>query len=95
MTGCDILFKNKPNDDGALSTFTITDCMVAPNGSPALRRPQITIHLPKADKRDVDGAWVKYDGGMYHVIGTTPALMNDNTPTRWNRYAIAEKIYKA
>lgn len=95
MTGCDIQFKNRPNEDATLSTFTISNCLVAPNSSPTLPRPQITIHLPKSDNTEVDGAWVKYGGGMYHVIGTTPMLMDANTPTRWNRYAIAEMIYKA
>ena len=95
MTGTDIIFKNKPQDDGTLATFTIQDCLVANNADPSASRPRITIHLPKNDDRNVDGAWLTYDGNDYHVIGTTPADkdMNKNTPTRWNRYCIAEQLY--
>jgi len=93
ITGIKVEFKNRPNKDGGVSTFFIENCAIAPNNSPTLKRPQILIHLPKADKTVVDGAWVNYDGHDYHVVGTTPKLMDPNTPTPWNRYCIAEKIY--
>lgn len=91
MIGTSVTFKNRPTADG-LETFTIKDCLIANNGSPNASRPQILIHLPKTDKRDVDGAFVSYEGYDWHVIGTTVAQMDVNTPTRWDRYAIAERI---
>ena len=91
MKTLSVTFKNKPTSVG-LETFTINDCMVANNGSPNTSRPQILIHLPKTDSHVVDGAFVSYDGYDYHVIGTTAAQMDENTPTKWNRYAIAERI---
>ena len=91
MKSLTVTFKNHPVA-GKLETFAIADCMIANNGSPNTSRPQILIHLPKTDSHDVDGSFVNYDGHDYHVIGTTAAQMDDNTPTRWNRYAIAERI---
>lgn len=91
MIGIEITFKNHPTADG-LETFTINDCLVANNGTPNMPRPQILIHLPKTDAHDVNGAFVSYGGYDWHVVGTTVAQMDGNTPTRWNRYAIAERI---
>ena len=93
MIGVDIEFRNRPNSDGTVSTFTVTDCLIAPNGSPTSTRKQIIIHLPKSSDERVDGAWVGHDGDMYHIIGMTPKGIIENTPSRWNRYCIAEKIY--
>lgn len=93
MIGTKVYFKNKPNEDGSLSSFCIEDCLVSQNGSPAAQRPQVTVHLPKKDTHNVEGAWFEYDGSTYHVIGQTAKSMDENTPTRWNRYIIAEKIY--
>ena len=93
MTGQTVYFKNRPNDNGTLSNITIEDCLVAQSGGPTAIRPQVTVHLPKKNTDNVDGAWFEYDGGTYHVIGQTAKSMDSNTPTRWNRYVIAEKIY--
>lgn len=93
MNGLKIDFKNRPNEDGTVSNISIKDCLIAQNGSPTTSRPQVLVHLPKADKSNVEGAWFDYDGSTYHVIGITAPSMADNTPTRWNRYCIAEKIY--
>lgn len=92
LKGISIEFKNHPEPDGALATFTIDDCLIANNGGPAAARPQILIHLPKKDDHDVNGAFVNYDGYDWHVIGTTVPQMEGNTPTRWDRYAIAERF---
>lgn len=91
MIGTTITFKNHPTSSG-LETFVIEDCLVANNGSPNTPRPQILIHIPKTDKHNVDDSFVNYEGHEWHVIGTTVAQMDGNTPTRWNRYAIAERI---
>lgn len=91
MIGTTVTFKNRPTVDG-LETFSIDDCLIANNSTPNASRPQILIHLPKTDSHDVDGSFVDYEGYDWHVIGTTVAQMDGNTPTRWNRYAIAERI---
>lgn len=92
MKSISVTFKNKPMPDGSVVTFTIDGCLVANCGSPTAQKPQIQIHLPKNDPRDVDGAFVEYAGHDYHVVDTTAAQMDSNTPTPWNRYAIAERI---
>ena len=91
MIGVSVTFKNHPTTEG-LETFTIDDCLIANNGSPNVNRPQILIHIPKTDNHDVNNSFVSYEGYEWHVIGTTVAHMDGNTPTRWNRYAIAERI---
>lgn len=93
MKGIAINFKNRPNEDGTLSSFAIDDCLIASNGSPSARRPQVIVHLPKASSESIVDAWFEYDGNTYHVIGTTPRGIAENTPTRWDRFCIAEKIY--
>jgi hypothetical protein len=93
MIGKEIIFKNRPNEDGTLSNFTIKDCLIAQNGTPTTKRPQVLVHLPKTDSNKVEGAWFDYEGYTYHVIGMTAPGIIENTPTRWNRYCIAEKIY--
>ena len=91
MIGASVTFKNHPTAEG-LETFTVDDCLIANNGSPNVNRPQILIHIPKTDNHDVNNSFVSYEGYEWHVIGTTVAQMDGNTPTRWNRYAIAERI---
>lgn len=91
MIGASVTFKNHPTTNG-LETFTIDDCLIANNGSPNAPRPQILIHIPKTDNHDVNSSFVSYEGHEWHVVGTTVAQMDGNTPTRWNRYAIAERI---
>lgn len=92
MKRISVEFKNHPKPLGGFETFTVNDCLVANNGSPNTVRPQILIHLPKEDAHDVNGSFVLYEGFDWHVIGTTVVQMEDNTPTIWNRYAIAERI---
>lgn len=93
LKGISIDFKNRPNEDGTVSNLTIKDCLISPNGSPRPTRSQVLVHLPKADKSNVEGAWFEYGGFTYHLVGVTAPSMEENTPTRWDRYCIAEKIY--
>ena len=93
MKTVDITFKNRPNDDGTLTTLTVKGCLVAQRGSPAASRPEIIIHLPKTFTDTVRGAWVEWDGGRYHVTGLTVRGVEKDVPTAWNRYVIAERIY--
>lgn len=87
-----VIFKNHVTATGGFENITIDGCLVANNGSPNASRPQILIHLPKNDSHDVDGSFVTYAGHDYFVTGTTAAQMDENTPTQWNRYAVAERI---
>lgn len=89
-------FRNKPNDNGTVTDIiSVEGCLIAQNGTPTATRPEILIHLPRAFKGDVDGAFVNFEDHSYHVIGTTiqAEAMNPNVPTPWNRYVIAERIY--
>lgn len=89
-----ILFKNVPQDNGDLASFEVAGCLIAQNGSPTARRPEILIHLPKKFKGKVDGGWIDLEDHSYHITGTTVKVdsMIENKPTPWNRYAIAERI---
>nr|DAJ28356.1 MAG TPA: hypothetical protein [Caudoviricetes sp.] len=51
------------------------------------------VHIPKTSSETVDGAWFDYKGHSYHVVGTTVPLIKENTPSRWDRYCIAQRIY--
>lgn len=89
-------FINRPNEDGTITErISVAGCLIAQNGSPTGRRPEILIHLPKSFADSVAGAWVNVEGHSYHVIGTTVKLpeMKGNKPTPWDRYVIAERIY--
>ena len=92
MKTINIEFKNQPQEDGSLRTFTVERCLVSQNGSPTIPRPQILIHLPKKFSGTVDGAFVSHEGHDYHVIGTRVKNMETNTPTEWDRYCIAERL---
>jgi hypothetical protein len=94
MKGITIQFKNKPNEQGdMLTNHKIHNCLIAQSGGPAVARPQVIVHLPKDDPTNVEGAWFQYESNTYHVIGETVAGIEENVPTRWNRYVVAEKIY--
>lgn len=82
-------------------TVSISDCLVAPPTEPydrvessALDRnvTLVRVHLPKADERDVSGSSFEYAGETFRVIGKPVRFMNENTPTRWNRYLRAEAV---
>ena len=92
MIGTKLTFKNCPREDGTFETFEVADCLVGQYGSPQSSRPQIQIHLPKTCDKIVDGSWVDWQGENWYVKATTIKQMESNTPTRWDRYAIAEAI---
>lgn len=82
-------------------TITIDDCLIAPPTEPidrvesaALDRDVtvVRVHLPKADDRKVHDSEFEYDGETFRVIGKAVTFMNENTPTRWNRYMRAEAV---
>lgn len=83
------------------TTVTVNDCLVAPPQEPidrvesaALDRDStvVRVHLPKADESDVSDSTFVYDGQQFRMIGKPVKFMNENTPTRWNRYLRAESI---
>lgn len=89
-------FINRPNPDGSVTEkISVTGCLIAQNGSPTARRPEILIHLPRTFTDSVEDAWVNLEGHSYHVIGTSVKVesMEKNKPTPWDRYVIAERIY--
>lgn len=91
-----IHFVNRPNEDGTLTKDIAVDgCLIAQNGTPTSRRPEILIHLPRTFTDSVEGSWVNFEGYTYHVIGTTVKAesMSANKPTPWDRYCVAERIY--
>lgn len=87
-------------------TFTSTDievddCLIAPITEPlnareqqaiTQSRDQVRIHMPKASTDDVSNSDVTYGGKTFHLDSDSVVFMDENTPTRWNRYFRAEAI---
>lgn len=98
MQGETVVFKNVIDDKGTPHNATVNNCLVGPTGTVTAPRPQIMIHLPKEFTGAVAGGFVEYCSDTYHCINKTPLgstalLMSKNTPIKWNRYVIAEKLY--
>lgn len=83
------------------SNIVVNDCLIAPISEPSnareqqameQSRDQVRIHLPKAYNGDVSDSDVTWDGKVFHLDSDSVVFMNDNTPTRWNRYIRAESI---
>lgn len=81
------------------TTVSVADCLVAPITYPEnLReqqameqaRDQVRLHLPKSSSADISDSTFTYDGKTFKVDSDSISFMNDNTPTRWNRYTRAE-----
>lgn len=79
----------------------VEDCLIAPITEPVSAREQqaieqsrdqVRIHLPKAYTGDVSDSDVTYRGKVFHLDSDSVQFMNENTPTRWNRYIRAECI---
>jgi hypothetical protein len=96
-TGTDEL--NNPTYE--TSEVAIDDCLVAPITEPVSAREQqakeqsrdqIRIHIPKASTADIGNSTVIWDGKTFKVDSDSTVFMNENTPTRWNRYFRAEAI---
>lgn len=87
-------------------TYTTTeidvdDCLIAPITEPVSAREQqafeqsrdqVRIHMPKASDDDVSDSTVAWGGKTFHVDSDSAVFMNENTPTRWNRYFRAEVV---
>lgn len=81
--------------------ITVADCLIAPLTAPATAREQqaidqmkdqVTIHIPKTYTGDVSGSYVAWGGKIFHLDSSSIPFMNENTPTRWNRYFTAESV---
>jgi hypothetical protein len=79
----------------------VDDCLIAPITEPTTAREQqameqskdqVRIHLPKTYTGDVSNSEVTWDGKVFSLDSDSVVFMNDNTPTRWNRYFRAECI---
>jgi len=79
----------------------VADCLIAPITEPANTREQqameqskdqVRIHLPKAYTGDVSDSDVTWNGKVFHLDSDSVKFMDENTPTRWNRYLRGEHI---
>lgn len=84
-------------------SITIDDCLIAPITEPVSAREeqaisqgrvQVRIHLPKTSDADVSDSDVEWGGKTFHLDTDSVVFMNENCPTRWNRYFRAEAIYE-
>lgn len=89
-------------------TFTeqeieVSDCLIAPITEPTNQREvqaleqgklQVRIHLPKTFTSDVSNSTVEYKGKVFSLDSDSVAFMDENCPTKWNRYFRAEAYYE-
>lgn len=82
---------------------TVDDCLIAPITEPSNDREeqamhqgkiQVRIHLPKTFDGDVSDSDVEWGGKTFHLDSDSVVFMNENCPTRWNRYFRAEAHYE-
>ena len=81
--------------------ITVDDCLVAPITEPTTAREQqameqskdqVRVHMPKASTADVGNSSFVYNGKTFRLDSSSIKFMDDNTPTRWNRYFRAESV---
>jgi hypothetical protein len=80
---------------------SVPDCLIAPLSAPTNAREQqaidqmrdvVTIHLPKLLTADLSGSYVAWKGRIFQLDSSSTSFMDENTPTRWNRYFTAESV---
>lgn len=83
--------------------IAVDGCLIAPITEPTSQREeqameqgkiQVRIHLPKTFTGDVSDSNVEWDGKTFHLDSDSVAFMNENCPTKWNRYFRAEAVYE-
>jgi hypothetical protein len=83
--------------------ISVEGCLIAPITEPSSHREeqaieqgkiQVRIHLPKTFTGDVSDSDVEWGGKTFHLDSDSVAFMNENCPTKWNRYFRAEAIYE-
>ena len=81
--------------------MSVDDCLIAPITEPASireqqamtqSRDQLRVHLPKLFTGDVSNSDFVWGGKKFHLDSDSVVFMNENTPTRWNRYFRAELV---
>lgn len=79
----------------------VEDCLIGPTTEPAdARLPQamtqykdtVRVHLPKAFTGDVSSSYFLWQTKLFHLDSDSVVFMDENTPTRWNRYFRAESL---
>lgn len=85
----------------SIVNLSVPDCLVAPITEPTSAREQqamdqsrdqVRVHFPKNFTGEVDGAWFAYRGKIFQLDSSSVSFMDENTPTRWNRYTRAESV---
>lgn len=86
-----------------IEEILVDDCLIAPITEPTSVREeqamhqgrvQVRIHLPKAFAGDVSGSTVEWNGTEFSLDSDSVVFMEENCPTRWNRYFRAEAIHE-
>lgn len=81
----------------------VAGCLIGPITEPANQREtealaqqrlQVRIHLPKTFTGDISNSTVEWGGKTFKVDSDAVAFMNENCPTKWNRYFRAEAYYE-
>lgn len=84
-------------------TIEVAGCLIAPITEPTSHREeqameqgkiQVRIHLPKTFTGDVSNSDVEWGGKTFHLDSDSVTFMNENCPTKWNRYFRAEAVYE-
>lgn len=85
------------------TTIVVDDCLVGPITEPISQREeqamsqgkiQVRVHLPKTCTDDVSDSSFEYDGKTFTLDSDSVVFMEENCPTRWNRYFRAEAHYE-
>lgn len=83
------------------TNIEVADCLIAPITEPTTAREkqamsqsrdQVRIHLPKTFSGNVSNSSVTWDGKVFQLDSDSVKFMDENTPTRWNRYFRGESI---
>lgn len=87
----------------SVQNVEVAGCLIAPITEPSNAREeqamqqgkiQVRIHLPKTFNGDVSDSNVEWCGKVFHLDSDSVAFMNENCPTKWNRYFRAEAVYE-
>src|SRR5688572_9412422 len=89
------------NPTGEIVVLSVADCLIAQITEPQTAREQqamhqakdqVRIHIPKTCTTDLAHSYIAWGGKIFQLDSYSVAFMNENTPTRWNRYVRAESV---
>lgn len=89
------------NPTGEIVGISVADCLIAPIAEPQTAREQqamhqskdqVRIHIPKSCTTDLANSYIAWNGKIFQLDSDSVAFMNENTPTRWNRYVRGESV---